>query len=928
MIQIDGIQENKITEGLIKYIPRIATVIILFIFNNVVLTISRNILHNKIQIDFLDARIKLIFYGLIGLLLLFFLILYILSSISSIITRREVFSSMSDYMALIVPISIIFNYYFINTPFSFWTGEFLSDLFDIVMLFSLLMLLYFVIEAFIRYFVPIKKPKESEEPKELNESKEDEQNREYYSSGNPINDISEDKLSRAPFAKKIAQALDKNGEDSLTIGILGDWGSGKSSVYNLVKKSSNDSNVLFIDFKPWYFGENNHDIIRFYLLQFLEAIKKTRGYNPKIGKMIKKYADVLSSVSIRSVGTTISIKELVDKLMPSQESVNLAELKKEIEELLKEYPKRIVVYIDDIDRLEGAEIRMIFKLVRLVADFPKVTYILALDEEVIKKSLASIYEFEERNESEDARKYIEKFIQIPIYLPKPDSADLYQLAREQLLAVMQKNNVNIGEEEEIIDSLIKLNFSPRNISRYINLIKFYVPFLKEEINVKDLLYLLLIQVSSPEVYHAIYINKSLFTGKDFQEFKIKLDKIPRINEYKEILYALFPYAPRLFEEEVEKDKEIQPQEWERDKRLCSYKFFNHYFMYNIPRNSLSQAILTNLIHCIQREDKKTIKVELFKLIDEYGASEVNDKLKHRLPEIDKGKGVLFTILLESYQEQNEKVGQLEIARNIMSLAKIVAKDIYSDKERINLISWENSNIIFMLNIYVYLQYNNINEANLNLLKESIRDAYRKNSEVNFFRNFKKNDAERLWEKWREFYNEEEIKITVDKWIKSDRDFEEFLNYIFRDSDLSKIFKGDDLLFRRFITTTRYLTDERIKKYFEGYGSPKNINELKTFVEKNDNSNNIGMFILGKNNLFEYVHRKLDESFQLSIKQAHFSEVDAFIEEGISLIINFGDSKQRKIIKNLRNDINEYDSMMIEDRISSDEYIASVREIEN
>ncbi len=75
-------------------------------------------------------------------------------------------------------------------------------------------------------------------------------------------------------------------------------------------------------------GKNNHDIIRFYLLQFLDAIKKTRGYNPKIGKMIKKYADVLSSASIRSVGTTISIKELVDKLMPSQETVNLAELKK------------------------------------------------------------------------------------------------------------------------------------------------------------------------------------------------------------------------------------------------------------------------------------------------------------------------------------------------------------------------------------------------------------------------------------------------------------------------------------------------------------------------------------------------------------------------------------------------------------------------
>ncbi|PHC09993.1 hypothetical protein COE99_09505 [Bacillus toyonensis] len=909
-------QEKKITEGLIKYIPRIATVIILFIFNNVILTISRNILHNKIQIDFLDTWIKLVFYGLVALLLLFFLILYILSSISSIITRRELFSSMSDYMALIVPISIIFNYYFINTPFSFGTGEFLSDLFDIVMLFSIFMLLYFIIEVFIRYFVPIKA------------SKEDEQNREYYSSGNPIQDMSEDKLNRASFAKKIAQAIDKHGEDSLTIGILGDWGSGKSSVYNLVKKSSNDSKVLFIDFKPWYFGENNHDIIRFYLMQFLDAIKKTRGYNPKIGKMIKKYADVLSSVSIRSVGTIVSLKELVDKLMPSQEAVNLAELKKEIEELLKEYPKRIVVYIDDIDRLEGAEIRMIFKLVRLVADFPKVTYILALDEEVIKKSLASIYYFEEGNDSEDARKYIEKFIQIPIYLPKPDSEDLYQLSMEQLLAVMQENKVMVGDEEEIINSLIKLNFSPRSISRYMNLIKFYVPFLKEEINVKDLLYLLLIQVSSPEVYHAIYINKSLFIGRDFQEAKNKLDKIPRINEYKEILYALFPYAPRLFEEEVEKYKEIQQQEWERDKRVCSYKFFNHYFMYSIPRNSLSQAVLTNLIHCIQQEDKNKIKVKFFNLIDEYGASEVNEKLKHRLSEIEKEKGILFTILLESYQEQYEKIEKPEIARNLMSLATNLAKDIYSEKERINLISWENSNIIFMLNIYLYLQSHNINETNLNLLKESIREAYRKNSEVNFFRNFNKDDANKLWEKWGEFYNKEEIKVTVDKWISSDWDFEEFLNYIFKDLDLSKIIKGEELLFRRFITATSYLADERIKKYFEEYSSPESIKELKTFVEKNDKSNNIGMFILGKNNLFGYINRTLYEGFHLSAKQGNLAEFDRFIGEGISLIEKFGNYEQRKTIETLQKDINEYNSLMIKDRISAEEFIASVREREN
>ncbi|MED2040584.1 P-loop NTPase fold protein [Bacillus wiedmannii] len=455
-------EEESNTKKIIKNSWRVSSVILSFICINIFLTIMRNEMHDKIPTDYLSFGVKGVLYFLIIIPLILFFISYIITSISNARIRRKTFFRLSDYIVFTVSLSIIINYWFVNTPVSMWTGNVLSDLFDISMFSSCCILLYFSGEILAR----IQKSKQEKKEK-IAKSLQKENNIEaYYNSEYPIKDTEQDTLNRASFAEKIANSLVKSGKDSLTMGILGNWGSGKSSVYNLIKEKSNANQVIFIEFKPWYFGENNHDIIRLYLLEFLEGIKKVQGYNPEIGKAIKKYADILSSVSLRGFGTTISFKELIDRFKPGQSTDSLSDLKKEIEMLLKDYPKRIVVYIDDIDRLEGSEIRMIFKLVRLVADFPKVTYILALDEEVVQKSLSSVYQFEEKGNLDDAKKYIEKFIQIPIYLPKPDVIDLYSLCKKQLNNIIEENNILDKNYNEIINSLIELKLSLRDVSRY------------------------------------------------------------------------------------------------------------------------------------------------------------------------------------------------------------------------------------------------------------------------------------------------------------------------------------------------------------------------------------------------------------------------------------------------------------------------------
>ncbi|WP_144466157.1 P-loop NTPase fold protein [Bacillus sp. FDAARGOS_235] len=893
-------EEESNTKKFIEITWRVSTVILSFICINIFLTILRNEMHDKIPSDYFSFGLKIVLYVLITIPLILFFVSYIITSISNARIRRETFFRLSDYIVFTVSLSITTNYWFVNTPVSMWTGNVLSDLFDISMFFSCCIILYFTGEILAR--IQKSKQEKKEKKEKIAKSLQKENKIEaYYNSEYPIKDTEQDALNRASFAEKIANSLVKSGEDSLTMGILGNWGSGKSSVYNLIKEKSDENHVIFIEFKPWYFGENNHDIIGLYLLEFLEGIKKVQGYNPEIGKAIKKYADILSSVSLRGFGTIISFKELVDRFKPGQSTDSLSDLKKEIEMLLKDYPKRIVVYIDDIDRLEGSEIRMIFKLVRLVADFPKVTYILALDEEVVQKSLSSVYQFEEKGNLEDAKKYIEKFIQIPIYLPKPDFIDLYNLCEKQLNNIIEENNILDKNYTEIIDSLIEQKLSLRDVSRYFNLVKFYLPFLKEEVNVKDLLYLILIQVSSPELYQYIYTNKLLFLNNYKFQSDDEFKALTRLNEYKKIICTIFPYALRLFVEDATFEGEkVNEKEWEKEKRVCSVKYFNHYFMYSSPRNAITQNELSNFISLIKEKNLTEIQTIYLNLLKEYNAKEVNEKLEHRLSEVDEYLEKIFTFILKSYQEIHNMGGNRNAKESIVYLAQLIAEKLDLEDHKFSVEYWEDSNILFILKIYKYLQ-NNYNESNLSNLKLAVKNAYEKNSEVSYFKEFDEFDAKEVFSHWNKFSNQEDIKEKVKKWISTNEEFDEFLNYYFSDILSEKIVNDKELLVRLFVLSTQYLSDEKLQEYFNQYNSLKTKVEWKQYVEKN-RTENIGLFILGKNNLFEFIYKLLKQALNLNLKENSPIVFSNYVSIGVNLIEKFGDNEQKMKIENLLNSI--------------------------
>ncbi|WP_222119500.1 hypothetical protein [Bacillus thuringiensis] len=172
-----------------------------------------------------------------------------------------------------------------------------------------------------------------------------------------------------------------------------------------------------------------------------------------------------------------------------------------------------------------------------------------------------------------------------------------------------------------------------------------------------------------------------------------------------------------------------------------------------------------------------------------------------------------------------------------------------------------------------------------------------------------------------FCDEAEIKEMLDKQIKSGADFEDFLKYNFDQVEPKRLVREDVQLIQFFIRVTKYLTDERLKDYFDNYERPKSITELEEDVEKNGKYNYIGIFILAKNKLFKFIVETVNEAFISSADHRAQVKFNSFIEEAIEIIGKFGSDKQKLEIKKLQKNIEKYNYLIENGQIEDAVFIS-------
>lgn len=467
----------------------------------------------------------------------------------------------------------------------------------------------------------------------------------------PITTSDEDLLRRDTFAKRLADTIrDWEDDQNLVLGIYGAWGAGKSSVLNLMSNHLNhgaDHYVRVVQFNPWYFADQAELIGQFFSRIMAELGKEESSQFDNLRESLKKYgsvaAKVASAVSVGIGPLSLNAGDIVSGI--GSADTDLIVLKQKVASELKKAKLRIIVLIDDVDRLDQDDMYAVFKLVKLVADFPFTTYVLAFDQAVVSKVLSGRYGG--TNNAETGASFIEKIVQFGVDLPPVDPDTLRTLVLEGAVGSTIAAGVKPSTEE--IDRLVRVwdgslgrNLGTiRTAKRYLNAITFSVPLVAGEVNVVDLLLLEGLRIMYPKVYYTLRQNKELCIGK-VGNFRITDDTIKsahrevlersleglgsrEVEALLNLLWELFPAIESLWPNRfgLGHSEELAALQ----QRICSTNYFDRYFFYQVlPRDVSDNELISFLSQINGNECIADVVQDLRNLAGEHGMQALVSKL--------------------------------------------------------------------------------------------------------------------------------------------------------------------------------------------------------------------------------------------------------------------------------------------------------------
>lgn len=245
-----------------------------------------------------------------------------------------------------------------------------------------------------------------------------------------------DLLGFADVTAPIAEAVLRDKLDPVTVGIEGDWGSGKSSILAILGiQLQGDKTVVVIPTHPWEYDpatDPKATLIAEVLNAVREAAVERKGGWDKLSGTVQdrfkslarrvKVAKVikLATNSVLSMGLP-KIDEVIDLFGEDEEVIEeptLQGFRDEFAKLMQELPdiERVVVLVDDLDRCLPPTVVATLEAVKLFLSVPKMAFVLAADRRTVSLAIATQYE-PSPQAAEMGRQYLEKIVQIPVRVP-------------------------------------------------------------------------------------------------------------------------------------------------------------------------------------------------------------------------------------------------------------------------------------------------------------------------------------------------------------------------------------------------------------------------------------------------------------------------------------------------------------------------------
>ena len=444
----------------------------------------------------------------------------------------------------------------------------------------------------------------------------------------PVAEPGQDRLGFDELAHHLAGALRSGG---LVVGVEGKWGSGKSSLANLALKALESEREAhrprIVRFSPWIVG-NRNELLRQLFSELGSALPEYRDTRALLNRyaqsapILAAASDLGAPVAGIPPGLVSPFFRWTGKLASKAATPSLSRQRNELRDKFRNHKNPVIVFIDDIDRLEPIEAVEVLRLVRAVADFPNVGYLLAYDPDNLAKCLQNAIGID------NGKEYIEKIVQASFRITVPANLDLRRLLDEEVRSIAL-DVVMTPEARDRLGGAVRhwcdeYISTPRDVARVSNSLKLYVAPVVRQIDVADALFVQIVRIRHPELHNWIewYVQKlSRSDPDDFEEGYDSIDEglfgapdlqlsellEKRDSDSGKFLRKLREHLPQAsISEDVADPPDFTPQDRQRyadERRLWSPGYFRLYFALSTPAGFVNDGEVFDFLEsCVNRPE--------------------------------------------------------------------------------------------------------------------------------------------------------------------------------------------------------------------------------------------------------------------------------------------------------------------------------------
>ena len=450
----------------------------------------------------------------------------------------------------------------------------------------------------------------------------------------PIRSLSEDRLGRRPFAQALAaEVMAAPAARGFVMGLTGPWGSGKTSILNMTVDAIGDQAVV-VQFNPWMFSGTEALVSSF----FAEIGKQLAGKEAKLKGIAAKlatYGQLLSPLAA-VVGAGTAVQGAASALAALSAAPSVFEQHQELRALLEGLDKRLVVVVDDVDRLRPDEVLDIVRLVRLVGDFPNTLYLLAFDRHRVEECLGE-------GNAERGRAYLEKIVQVTHDVPaarQPDVTAMFITGLAPILDDLPAGPFDAGDWQNLLAFVIRpLLVTPRHVQRLLGSLSMTMRLVGDEVALADLIGIETVRVLHPALFEALVsvadylsVNPGIADQGGYQRGRNVADSpIARVHEVapglaEDVCRWLFPAARQFFENtHYGPEWEIA---WRRQRKVASSSVFRFYLERQLPDGVVPARAVDEALADLTDRDK------LRQFLGPWSPDELMDLIERMNPAIE------------------------------------------------------------------------------------------------------------------------------------------------------------------------------------------------------------------------------------------------------------------------------------------------------